>query len=284
MRGTTENRSIRRNRFIKPSWTGNPKRSVKFDLLIQIFFVTAALFFVSILLIFIHDIFTQTNYFKIQDVEINDINQLDEEEILKQAKVSKDDNLLDLKLNLIRKRLLAHPWIENVEVLRKMPDRLVINVTEYRPEAIINIEDEFFMLSNKGVLFKPFTDSDPYNLPVITGMSYSDIPVADLSASDQFQAVRTVLGMGRGSEALLPNPEIQKISVDRELGLTVYAFDPLLSIRIGYDHYPEKYENLERIFNYLKNRKSRFQASAIDLSDLDQIVVTPINSKDPHQG
>lgn len=252
--------------------------------MVQIFFVTAVLFSVSILLIFIHDLFTQIDYFKIQAFEIKGNHQLTNEDILTQAKISKMDNLLDLNLSVVRKRLLAHPWIETAQITRNMPDGLTVEITEHHPEAILKIEDDFFIISNKGVIFKPLTDADPKNLPVITGISFSDIPVADFDASDRFKAVQNVLEMGRSAEALLPNREIKKISVDSEIGLTIYAFEPSLSIQIGYDNYPQKYKNLKHIADHLKDNKLHFQVSAIDLRDLDQIIVTPVNSKHPHQG
>jgi hypothetical protein len=116
---------------------------------------------------------------------------------------------------------------------------------------------------------------------MVTGISYSDIPVASLPASTQFEAVRKVLKMGRSAKALIPTKEIREIRMDGELGLTLEAFTPSLLIQIGYENYSEKYENLKRVLKYFKNKQ--IQISEIDLSDLNQIVVTPEITEKSHQ-
>jgi hypothetical protein len=118
-------------------------------------------------------------------------------------------------------------------------------------------------------------------MPIITGLSYSDIPVADLPATAQFEAVREVLKMGRSSLMPIPIQEIREIKMDGELGLTLEAFTPSLLIQIGYENYPEKFKNLKRVFRYFKNEQVKM--SEVDLSDLNQIVVTPAISKKSHQ-
>lgn len=245
---------------------------------------SAAVVLVSLFLIFVHDLFTQADYFAIRTIDVTGVRHLTAGEVIGKAKVATGDNLLGVNLILIRKRLQQHAWIEAVQVSRKIPDGLLINVTEYRPEAIVEIEDQRYLISNEGVLFKSAMDSDPKNLPLVTGISYTDIPVADLPASIQFEAVLEVLRMGRKTSSFLPIRQIRQIHMDRELGLTLDAFDPSLLIQIGYEHYPQKYQNLNRILDYLKKENAQIQVSAIDLRDLDEIVVTPAKSEDPHQG
>ena len=237
----------------------------------------------SVLLIFVHDLFTQINYFNIKHIDIKGLYYLSEEDIMKQAGIAKGNNILGINLNLVRKKLLVHPWIEKVQVSRKFPDGIMIDITEYQPEAIAKIRDKQYLLSRKGVIFKSLADPDPTNLPIVTGLSYSDIPVANLSASAQFEAVRKVLKMGRSSMALIPANKIQEIQMDSELGLTLKVIEPSLLIQIGYEYYPEKYQNLRRVLEYFKKENEQIQVSEIDLSDLNQIVVTPAISKKSHQ-
>jgi cell division protein FtsQ len=282
-RAASEKRPPRKNKFKKRPRLKDPNRKIKLRYFFQVTVGFCAVVLVSAALIFVHDLFTQTHYFDMKKIDIKGLRHLTKEDIMQHSGLAKGDNILGINLNLIRKKLLAHPWIEGVQVSRLFPDGMIIAVKEYCPEAIVKIENSAYLLSSEGVIFKSLMASDPKNMPIITGFSYSDIPVADFPASIQFKAVREVLKMGRSSRSIIPAKKINEIRMDGELGLTLNAFTPSLLIQIGYEHYPEKYQNFKRILGYLKNENEPMKVSEIDLSDLNQIVVTPVNSKRSHQ-
>ena len=282
-REASEKRQPRKNKFKKRPRLKDPNRKIKLRYFFQITAGFSAVVLLSVGLIFVHDLFTQTHYFDLKKIDIKGLRHLSSKDIMSQSGLVKGDNILGINLNLIRKKLRAHPWIEGVQVLRLLPDGISIAIKEYRPEAIVKIENSAYLLSTNGVLFTPLMPSDPKNMPIITGFSYSDIPVASLPASFQFKAAREVLKMGRSSSSIIPAKKIKEIRMDGELGLTLNAFTPSLLIQIGYEHYPEKYQNFKRILGYLKNGDEPIKVSKIYLSDLNQIVVTPVNSKRSHQ-
>lgn len=282
-RAASEKRPPRKNKFKKRPRLNDPNRKIKLRYFFQVAGGFIAVALLSVALIFVHDLFTQTHYFDMKKLDIKGLQHLTKEDIMLQSGLAKGDNILGINLNLIRKKLLAHPWIEDVQVSRLFPDNLIIAIKEYCPEAVVKIEDSAYLLSSEGVLFKPLMASDPKNMPIIAGLSYSDIPVGNFPASVQFKAVREVLKMGRSLRSIIPAKKIKEIRMDGELGLTLDAFTPSLLVQIGYEHYPEKYLNFKRILGYLKNENEPMKVSEIDLSDLNQIVVTPVNSKRSHQ-
>jgi len=77
---------------------------------------------------------------------------------------------------------------------------------------------------------------------------------------------------------------IRQISVDRQIGLTIYAFDHLKAISLGYSDYLAKYHMLAKLFSYLKRQRSIFDFDRIDLNNLQRIVVNPIKMESPKQG
>ena len=282
-RAESEKRPPRKNKFKKRPRLKDPNRKLE---LRNLFYVTAgfiAVMLVSVVLIFVYDLFTQTHYFDMKMIDIKGLRHLTQKDIMRESGLVMGDNILGINLNLIRKKLLAHPWIEGVQVSRLLPDSIIIAIKEYHAEAIVKIENSAYLLSTNGVLFTPLMPSDPKNMPIITGFSYSDIPVANFPASFQFKAASEVLKMGRSSSSIIPAKKIKEIRMDGELGLTLNAFTPSLQIQIGYEHYPEKYQNFKRILGYLKNENEPIKVSKIDLGDLNQIVVTPVNSKRSHQ-
>jgi len=60
--------------------------------------------------------------------------------------------------------------------------------------------------------------------------------------SNPFDAVMDVLRLGQRAESVLPNKLIRQIMVDREIGITIYAFNKIKEIKLGYENYADKYD------------------------------------------
>jgi hypothetical protein len=88
-----------------------------------------------------------------------------------------------------------------------------------------------------------------------------------------------VLKLGRQQGSILPNHLIRQISVDRQIGLTIFAFDGLKAISLGYSDYIGKYHMLAKLFSYLGGQRSIFDFDRIDLNNMKRIVVNPIKNE-----
>jgi cell division protein FtsQ len=274
-----------------------PKRWLQLlDRIMLGFKVTAALAaFAAVtgFFILIHEIVTQCDYFAAEKVTIEGTRRLTAEQVARQARVGIGDNILSVNLALVRKRLLAHPWIAEAAVSREIPSRLIIRVREHAALAVVDFGQKF-LINHQGRIFKPWDPGDPQDLPVIRGLNLSDLkvygrlesPPPDRSSADSapFKAVMQVLELGRQQSSILPNHLIRQISVDRQIGLTIYAFDRLKAISLGYSDYSAKYHMLAKLFSYLKRQRSIFDFDRIDLNNLQRIVVNPIKIESPQQG
>ena len=243
--------------------------------------------------ILIHEIVTQCDYFAAEKVTIEGTRRLTHEQVARQARVRTGDNILSINLSLVRKRLLAHPWIAEAEVSREIPSRLIIRVREHAALAVVDFGQKF-LINHQGRIFKTWNPSDQQDLPVISGLDLSDLKVygrldsthpGQVSVdSSPFRAVMQVLELGQQQGSILPNHLIRQISVDRQIGLTIYAFDHLKAISLGYSDYLAKYHMLAKLFSYLKRQRSIFDFDRIDLNNLQRIVVNPIKMGSPKQG
>lgn len=235
--------------------------------------------------ILIHEIVTQCDYFAAEKVTIEGTRRLTHEQVSRQARVHIGDNILSVNLSLVRRRLLAHPWIAETEVGREIPSRLIIRIKEHAALAVVDFGQKF-LINHQGRIFKTWNPADPHDLPVISGLDLSDLKVYGRLESSHpgqasvesapFRAVMQVLQLGKQQGSILPNHLIRQISVDRQIGLTIYAFDRLKAISLGYSDYIAKYHMLAKLFSYLKRQRSIFDFDRIDLNNVKRIVVNPI--------
>ena len=234
----------------------------------------------SIIFILCHDFLTQCDYFKAIDLTVEGANKLSHKQAIKQAQINEGMNIFSINLSTIRKNLLAHPWISEAEVRRELPNVINIKIYEHKPLAVIDLGRKF-LINNHGEIFKEKTVSDPDNLPVITGLEFSDINVSAKPGSIYFNAVMDVLRLGQKSESIIPNRLIKKIQVDREIGITLYAFDRGKSIKLGYNNFSGKYNRLRNVLYYINKQRGFQDFESIDLNNINRIVINPIRIESP---
>ena len=245
--------------------------------------VIVGLSLVSFVFIFSYDFLTQCDYFRAEKLLVTGTVRLSEKQVLEQAQIQKGVNIISINLPMIRKQLLAHSWITEAEVSRDLPSGIHIRIKEHQPLAILDLGRKF-LINTSGEIFKEMGVSDPDQLPMITGLSFSDINTGDKNRSIPFNAVMNVLELGQKCQSVLPYKLIKKIHVDREIGLTVYAFDRIKEIKIGYNDYPNKYDRLKNILAYLKKRQGFSHLESIDLNNLNRIVIQPAKTDSPPRG
>jgi cell division protein FtsQ len=256
----------------------------------------AALMATSCLFVFVYDVLTQCDYFKAHSLTIDGIHRLTQKEIVEQAGISKDVNVLAVNLSIVRKRLMAHPWIAEAEVRREIPSGLLIRIKEQRPLAIVDLGNKY-MINEQGRIFKEWTAADPETLPLISGLELADVIIYSKTGSDDpqrlttqkkhrqsaaagelpFEAVMQILTLGKEARSILPNQEIKHIWVDRQIGITLEAFNQMKTIVLGYHNYPLKYTMLKNIMAYRNRGRGFPDFNRIDLNNVNRIVVNPLN-------
>ncbi|MBW2643611.1 MAG: FtsQ-type POTRA domain-containing protein [Deltaproteobacteria bacterium] len=271
---------IRRNYF-KNSTAKKRNRIIKrLVFCIKTAVVVAALQLVSFLFLFSYDFLTQCDYFRAEKLVVTGADRLSAKQILQQAQIKKGINILSVNLSMARKRLLAHSWITEAEVSRDLPSEINIRIKEQKPLAILDLGRKF-LINTSGEIFKEMAVSYPDQLPIVSGLEFSDINVRDKPRSIPFKAVMNVLELGQKSNSVLPYKLIKRIQVDREMGLTIYAFEHIKVIKIGYNDYPNKYARLKNILVHLKKRRGFSHLKSINLNNLNRIVVNPTKRKSP---
>ncbi len=215
---------------------------------------------------------TQSDYFRIEAIEVHGNQRLSAAAVIKQAILMPGENVLAVNLPLTRKRLLAHPWIASASVEREIPGTLHLNIEEHQPLAVVDLGRKF-LINDRGRIFKELTDDDPGQLPVITGIAYPDISLGEDALGPAMQAVLVVLKTSRRQKDPSEYGNLAGIHYDAELGLSLTTREDQRTINLGKDRFKEKYTCLGKLLPYLNGDKQWREFKTIDLSNPDRIVV-----------
>ncbi len=265
----------RRNSTIRKMKKARFRRSCKNLVMGMLAVALMSLFF-----ILCHDIVIQSPYFRATTLEVSGNVRLSVDDVLKTAHIKPDENVLMINIPLATKYLLSNPWISFAQIRRELPGSIYITIKEHQALAVLNIGKKFLM-DTDGNVFKEVSDSDPTDLPTIEGIDYSDLPIGDVGRSSSFNAVLSLLNIGKSNAAVLPNHQVQRIKVDRESGITIYTTQPIENVTvnaifIGYQDYPEKFVRLKKIITYFKTSRQNQGIDWIDLHQMNRVVVSPL--------
>lgn len=262
----------RKNRYkkrVKPRrgiWTGRLVAGIKLMALIAAVLAASALFMAGYAAV------TQSDYFRAKTISISGCSRLSQQTVLAQAALSPGDNLLAVNLQLVRKRLLAHPWIAEARVSREIPETIHIDIKEHACMAIVDLGRRF-LLNQSGKLFKEYDRKDPRNLPVVTGIAYCDLSLGDDAQSPAMSQVLDVLRISRVKGSIIAYKEIRQVHWDPEMGISLTIWDDQRTIKLGLGEFEAKYSRLAQLLPRLKRNPNWRNFSLLDLNNPDRIVM-----------
>ena len=194
----------------------------------------------------------QDRRFAIQRVETAGAEHTSPAAIQKIASKYVGSNLFKLDIAALRGQLLALPWIESVAIEKKIPNTLIVRITERKPIALAAAEANLRYVDNHGLSFAPLSvgEGNP-ELPIITGARPDELP----RTVDFLQHVRRERPelFARISEIAPVAPDAFQI-FDRDIR-TVIVMKP--------EGYAEKWQQLYSIV-----RQEGLQGSAVEYADL----------------
>ena len=206
-------------------------------------------------------------YFAVREVAVRDARRVAAAEIRRAAGIEPGMSVWDVDAKDAVARLEAHPWIRAARVRRELPHRVVIQVREYRPVAILTIDDakgaEYYVAAH-GRIFAG-AGGDARDLPYVTGLGS-----ADLREGESFgpRALRRALALVRLASRTSP---VSEVHVDRTRGLTLMPVRPAVPVELGWTGYAEKLARLPRVMALWAGRES--EIAALDLFFDDEIIV-----------
>jgi cell division protein FtsQ len=267
------------------NYTSRPKKASD-----KIYLFTASLFriatgvglflFVGVALVFGHDFFTQCDYFCAKNIEISGNRALNKGQVLAITKIHPGINILSVNLPLTRNRLLANPWVAEATVKRDIPANLMITIIEHDPMAIVDLGRKYVM-NRQGRIFKEWEKWDQHQLPLITGLDFSDLDASGNLSGRPFQSILEIFRLNREPDCIISAHMLKKIDVDKEIGLTIHLSEPIDAIRIdsikmGYDQYAVKYARLKQLIAHLKQYPGLQNFVSIDLNNTNRVVAHPM--------
>jgi cell division protein FtsQ len=116
-----------------------------------------------------------TPRFAVKKVDISGTRRKTDSEIVKLAGLERGQNIFALETAKAESKLLEDPWIRQVKITRELPNGLKIEIEEREAGAVAAIGERLYLVTRAGEPFKQLEEGDPFDLPVVTGISAENL-------------------------------------------------------------------------------------------------------------
>ncbi|MCZ6806200.1 MAG: FtsQ-type POTRA domain-containing protein [Deltaproteobacteria bacterium] len=193
--------------------------------------------------------------FAIREVVIEGNHRLEEIDVRRAAGLQIGSNAFEISTEEARNRLLQHPWVKEATVVRKLPNRIRIELVERKPVALVAL-DQLYLVSKEGTVFKRLGVDDPADLPVITGIAserfYDDFDYRTAVLLRSMALLQDYEGAGLAE--LEPASEIH---FEGPTGIELFVGDDGMHVRLGNGQHRQKLRRLRQVLARLTREKAR---------------------------
>ena len=212
----------------------------------------------------LRDFVLQSSYFSLREIQVRGGEKVSGDEIIAIAGLRQGMSIWKADLVGIEKKISRHPWVRHVLVRRDFPRRIIIDVEERTPKAIVAVR-KLYYVDGDGVVFKEVAPGENVKFPLLTGLRAEEIMAGNPALRRRIRdAIRLGEMMAQRSHSL---SEIHFGASDR---LVVYTTAYPLALNMGWGEWDAKLERMERLLELWKGHEDRL--SSLDMSFRNQIV------------
>ncbi|RME23696.1 MAG: FtsQ-type POTRA domain-containing protein [Deltaproteobacteria bacterium] len=164
-------------------------------------------------------LFEQAPVLRVRSIEVRGCRRTGLQQVMEASGVRQGMNILDVDMRKSAEAIEKLPWVKSARVTRLVPDRVLVEVTEYRPVALLAASG-LYLVDGSATVFKEAEPSDAVDLPVVSGVVSE--PAAE-GSEDAKRRLREALRMLERIRRLpcLKGKRVEQLHVDDILGPSV---------------------------------------------------------------
>lgn len=193
----------------------------------------------------------ESPYFSVREIQVRGAEKLGGNEIVTMAGLKHGMNIWRIEPATIEEKVAKHPWVRRVLVRREFPRRVVIEIEERTPKAIVAM-GKLYYIDSDGVVFKEVGAGESVQFPLLTGLRPDELGNRDPAVRRKIQdAVRLSDLMAKDSHTI---SEVHFEAADR---VTLYTTAYPLALRMGWGDWEDKVRRVDRVLKLWKGHEER---------------------------
>ncbi len=236
--------------------------------MVKVFILAMVIGLISVSFLSIYHYLLSSPYLRLEQVEVDGVDEKIREELIKACGLSSDVSLLGLNLNRVKHKMEGHPWVKAVSLERRFPHSLIVHVEKERPLGVVAM-DKLYYFNGQGEVFKEVSRSEEVDFPLVTGVDRE-------GAKRREQLMRAVSAI-KGLEAV-KGPwalnQLSEVNVKEDEMLSLYYENMGAEIRLTASALGGGMDKLTRVARHLRESGRMDWVNRIDLNYTDGVVVS----------
>jgi len=214
-------------------------------------------------------------HIKLEKIIFKGVDEKFEGELFEMAQLRYDLSLFAIHLSDLKQKMEKHPWIKSVQLEKRFPHTLVIDVEKQSPYAVVLIGDLFYM-DPFGKIFKRVDPNEGIDYPLITGISDDEnLRETELKLAAQ------VLNSLNSDQGVFSYNNISEIHVKDSERVSLYFLSLPVAITVKGAELPAKLGELKKVIEHLSGTGRIHMVKGINLEYGDAAVISFWDAKLP---
>jgi cell division protein FtsQ len=224
-----------------------------------------------LVLLLLYLVFLHMPYFNLQQVDVTGNHHLSREEVIEASELEQGMNLLTVNLGRIAEQLKRHPWIRSASVYRRFPGRILIEIRERTPRAIL-AAGKLYYVDEQAEFFTRLFPGDPVHYPLFTGVKPRELASHGPEVRELMRKGLSLLDLLERRGSGLNRALISEVRINIDEGLTLFTTSGR-AVVLGKNNFDRKIERYRRLKRFLTQRGEWNNARIIDLDFEDRALV-----------
>lgn len=200
-------------------------------------------------------------YFNVSSVKVVNNNIVSSEEIINSAKINMGTNIFFIDIKNIRTNVLKIPYIVEADVKRKLPNTIIISLSERQAVFYGRLDDKYLIIDKNGVVLEEREDISQMKLTRLEGVNFQDAKIGEPIPGENS---RIISNIGLITELIALNSsgvEIDSVNLSDEMNIVICSDN--ISIKLGSNSIKDK---LNLALNIIINNHLQDEKGYIDVS------------------
>jgi cell division protein FtsQ len=207
----------------------------------------------------------ESPYFSVREIQVRGGQRSRGGELVAMAGLKHGMSIWNIDPTAIEKKFAKHPWVRSVVVRREFPRRVLIQIEERQPKAILAM-GKLYYVDSDGVVFTEVSAGDKLGLPIITGLRPEQ-----LTARDPRLRGRLKEALRLGELMAVDQHKLSEIHFSAPERVVLYTTAYPTALHMGWGDWADKVGRVKRIFSLWKGHEERL--ASMDVSFDGQAVV-----------
>lgn len=171
--------------------------------------------------------------FNIKEIDVSNNNQINTETIISLSQLNLGQNIFKFNKNKVNKNIKTNAYIESVEIKRKLPNKVQIQIEERKQEYNVEFLNGYAYINNQGYILQ--ISEEKQDLPTIQGISTPDEQIVEgnrLNSEDleKLEVIIQIMNICKNYEL---DSKITNIDISTKDEYTLYLEEEKKTIYLG---------------------------------------------------